>query len=226
MEYLGELSRLPSLFQGLSRQEAELLLQSLSPHREKYPRGAFLLRQGEPAGAMGLVLTGSVHIQREDFWGNRSILAQVGPGQLFGESYACLPSRPMEVAVVAAEPCQILLLSPKSLFTPLPQPEVEALRLNLCSSLLRVLAQRNLLLTRKMEHLTQPTTRQKVLSYLSAQSQEAGNPEFTIPFDRQQLADYLNVERSALSKELGRMRNEGILTFRKNHFQLHRTVER
>lgn len=220
MEYLRELAQLPPLFRGIDRREAELLLGRLSPRLEEFPRGSVLLRRGEPAGAMGLVLTGRVHIQRVDFWGNRSILAQAGPGQLFGESYACLPARPLEVEAAAAEPCRVLFLPARGLFSPIPDPGAEALRQRLLGNLLEVLAQRNLLLTRKMEHLTQPTTRQKVLSYLSAQSLLAGEAEFTIPFDRQQLADYLSVDRSALSAQLGRLRREGVLEFRKNRFHL------
>ena len=157
---------------------------------------------------LGLVLEGHVHIIREDFWGNRSIVGLAGPGEVFAESYA-LAGEPLEVSVLAAAPGAALFLEADGL--------TDA---RLTANLLHLLARKNLMLTRKMRHMARRTTRDKLLSYLSAQALAAGSSEFDIPMDCQQLADYLAVDRSAMSAALGKLRDEGVLTFRKNHFRL------
>ena len=165
---------------------------------------------------MGLVLNGSVHIIKEDFWGNRDILAEVGVGGLFAENYAFLANVPLEVSVITTEQTEILFLDVRRLISDAIGHRES--NLILIKNLLAILAQKNLMLTRKMEYLSQRTTKEKLLSYLSAESQRQKSSQFTIPFNRQQLADYLAVDRSALSASLGKLRDEGILEFNKNRF--------
>jgi CRP-like cAMP-binding protein len=173
---------------------------------------------GETVTRVGEVVSGRVHIMKEDFWGNRSILEEFGPGRLFGETYAAAPPSPLEVNVMAAEPCEVLFLDIRRIMTTCSS----ACRFHarLIRNLLSVTAQKNLLLTRKMGYMARRTTREKLLAYLSAQSQRSGRAAFEIPFDRQQLADYLSVDRSAMSKELCKLRDEGVIKFRKNKFEL------
>ena len=159
------------------------------------------------------MLEGTVHIIREDFWGNRSIVGLAGPGEVFAESYA-LAGEPLSVSVLAASDGAALFLDARHL--------TDA---RLTDNLLSLLARKNLMLTGKMRHMACRTTRDKLLSYLSAQALAAGGSEFDIPMDRQQLADYLAVDRSAMSAALGKLRDEGVLTFRKNHFHLLRQGE-
>ena len=206
------------LFQGVTEEEIGGMLDCLGSFRRRYPRGAFLHRRGELLPSVGIVLTGQVHILEEDFWGNRTILGEVSPGQLFGESYACLPGETLSADVWAAEDTAVLYLKMDRILRPCSN--ACAFHARLMENLLAVLAKKNRMLTRKMEHLSRRTIREKVLSYLSDQSQTAGSAEFRIPFDRQQLADYLSVDRSALSAELGKLRREGILEFHKNRFRL------
>ena len=202
-----EISALP-LFRGVPAEELPALLARASARTCAFQKGELLLRRGDVTRRLGLVLEGTVHIIREDFWGNRSIVGLAGPGEVFAESYA-LAGEPLEVSVLAAVPGAALFLEADGL--------TDA---RLTANLLHLLARKNLMLTRKMRHMARRTTRDKLLSYLSAQALAAGSSEFDIPMDRQQLADYLAVDRSAMSAALGKLRDEGVLTFRKNHFRL------
>lgn len=206
-----EISDLP-LFRGISPRELSGLLREAGGRRVSFEKGELLLRRGEVTRRLGLVLSGTVHIIREDFWGNRGIVGLAEPGEIFAESYA-LAGEPLEVSVLAASAGEALFL------------DAEHLSARLSANLLALLAEKNLMLTRKMRHMARGTTREKLLSYLSAQAARVGQPEFDIPLDRQQLADYLAVDRSAMSAVLGKLRDEGILTFHKNHFHLLRQGE-
>ena len=201
-----EISACP-LFRGIPEKDLPALLEGTAARWVSFRKGELLLRRGEVTRRLGLVLTGTVHIVREDFWGRRSIVGLAGPGEVFAESCA-LAGEPLEVSVLAAAAGEALFL------------EAERLTERLSANLLALLAEKNLTLTGKMRHMAKPTTREKLLSYLSAQAARAGGPEFDIPLDRQQLADYLAVDRSAMSAVLGRLREEGVLEFRKNHFRL------
>ena len=201
-----EISTLP-LFRGVPAGELPGLLNRATAKKVCFQKGELLLRRGETVRCLGLVLSGTVHIIREDFWGRRSIVGLAGEGEVFAESYA-LAGEPLEVSVLADGDGEALFL------------DAGRLTERLSANLLALLAEKNLTLTGKMRHMAKPTTREKLLSYLSAQAARAGGPEFDIPLDRQQLADFLAVDRSAMSAALGKLRDEGVLEFRKNHFRL------
>lgn len=207
-----------SLFRGTSEEELPTLLDCLAPTTREYAKNELILRQGEDVSAVGLVLSGRAQVIEEDFWGNRSILADAWPGDLFAEAYAFLPGERLRVSVVAAEPTSVMLLDSKRML------EVcsSACRFHtrLVQNVLAESARKNLALTRKVSHMSKRSTREKLLSYLSGQALGAGSDAFEIPFNRQQLADYLCVDRSAMSSELCKMRDEGLLVFDKNRFQL------
>ena len=198
------------LFRDIAPADLASLLDCLDARERAYEKGAWLLRRGEWTDRLGLVLSGTVHILREDFWGSRSIVGLAGPGEIFAESYA-LAGEPLEVSVLAASDARVLFLRVETALTGCGQ---------LTRNLTALLAEKNLTLTRKMRHMARRTTREKLLSYLSAQALRSGGPEFDIPMDRQQLADYLAVDRSAMSAALGKLRDEGVLEFRKNPFHL------
>ena len=198
------------LFRDITPADLASLLDCLDARERAYEKGAWLLRRGEWTDRLGLVLSGTVHILRDDFWGSRSIVGLAGPGEIFAESYA-LAGEPLEVSVLAASDARVLFLRVETALTGCGQ---------LTRNLTALLAEKNLTLTRKMRHMARRTTREKLLSYLSAQALRSGGPEFDIPMDRQQLADYLAVDRSAMSAALGKLRDEGVLEFRKNHFRL------
>ena len=207
-----------TLFQGMTDTELESILHCQAPRCHQYARQDFLFHAGQRAHAIGIVLEGTVTVLKEDFWGNRNILAKLGPGQLFAEVYACTRNQPLDVSVMTDEGTTVLFLDVRRILTLCPSPC--AFHARLIRNLLFAVAQKNLQLNAKLTHLTQRTTREKVLSYLSEESLKQGGPAFTIPFNRQQLADYLSVNRSALSKELCRLQEEGLLQFHKNHFTL------
>lgn len=205
------------LFQGLSPEEIKALLPLLQAVLRRGEKGEVLLLAGDTTRRMGLVLEGRVRMERDDVWGGRAILGQAGPGQVFGETYACIPGEPLMVSAVADQPCQVLFLTPGALFSggpPVPRQEV------LLQNLLTLTARKNLELSRRSFYASPKTIRGRLLAYLSDQALLSGGPAFSIPFDRQQLADYLEVDRSALSHELGKMSREGLLRVKKNRFFL------
>ncbi len=210
-----------TLFKDITPAETEKLLTCLQGRTKKYRKNEFILLPGKTINSMGIILSGSVDIVEEDFWGNRTILSRVGSGEMFGEAYATCPDTPLLVGVVVAEePCEVLLLTTSQLTT---QCKLHCpMHGRLIQNLLTILARKNIMLTQKMSHLCQRSTRKKVLSYLSAMANRSGTASFTIPFNRQQLADYLSVDRSALSAELSSMAKDGIISFQKSEFTLHK----
>jgi CRP/FNR family transcriptional regulator, dissimilatory nitrate respiration regulator len=217
LEFWTILQQTP-LFTGITEDKADRMLTCLSAARRSFAKGMYILHTGDAVTRFGLILTGSVQVVAEDFWGNRNILAILGVGEVFAESYACLPGAKLTVDVMALEDTEALFLDARNALMPCASAcdEHGALVRNLAA----MLAAKNLNLNDKLHHVTQRSTREKLLSYLSAQSARTGSPTFAIPFNRQQLADYLAVERSAMSAELGRLRDEGVLTFQKNGFCL------
>lgn len=209
---------LSPLFLGVAESDLDAMLACLSSWQAEYKKNEFILRSGEQIHFVGMVLRGSVHVIKEDLWGNRTIISEIMPGQFFGESYACARSNLLEISVIAAEHCQILFLDIKKIMTTCTSSCQFHQRL--IQNLLAIMAEKNLQLTRKMEYITRRTLREKLLSYLSDVSLKCGSTSFDIPFNRQQLADYLSADRSALSNELSKLQKEGILEYQKNHFRI------
>ena len=206
-----------ALFRGIEESDLPGLLSCMEAGELSFRKGETLLHCGERTEQLGLVLAGTVHIVRDDFWGNRSIVGFAGPGDVFAESYA-LTGEPLGVSALAATDCAVLFFGASKVISGCAQ--VCGFHEQLSRNLLGMVAKKTLLLTEKMRHMARKTTREKLLSYLSAQALRAGTSEFEIPLDRQQMADFLGVERSAMSAALGRLRDEGILEFRKNRFRL------
>lgn len=165
-----------------------------------------------------MVLEGSVTIESNDIWGNRTILSHIGKGQYFAETYSLLQNEPMLVDVTANEDCRILFLKIGSLNALREDPATWKNKLTV--NLLAISANKNLHLSGRSFHTSPKTIRGRVMSYLNAVALQKKSNEFDIPFDRQQFADYLNLERTALSKELGKMQKDGLIRFRKNRFKL------
>lgn len=207
-----------SLFRGSSGQEILNMLGCLSVIVRKIPKGQTVLEFGSQTDYVGLVLSGSVSVIKEDFWGNRNILAKVLPGELFAEAYACVPNVPLGVDVIADAPSDIMFMNVRCILTTCTS--ACSFHTRLIQNFLASVAEKNLQINEKMTHMAQRTTREKLLSYLSAESIRQGTASFDIPFNRQQLADYLSVDRSAMSNALCKMRDEGLITFDRNHFTL------
>ncbi len=206
------------LFAGVSQEELQQILPCLDAKIATFEKEETILPLGEAVNAVGVMLSGSGLIVQEDVWGNRNIVSLIAQGQSFGETFACAFGAVATVHVVAQAPTQVLFLNVKRILTMCPTTCTHHSRI--IRNLLADLANKNLLFHEKVTHLGQRTTRAKLLSYLSAQAQHHHGATFDIPFSRQQLADYLSVDRSGLSLELCKLRDEGVLTFHKNHFYL------
>jgi CRP-like cAMP-binding protein len=206
------------LFRGMGADSIERALSALYAQERRYRKQDLILRVGTTTNRIGIVLEGNVTIESNDVWGNRTILGSIGPKNAFAESYALLEGEPLLVDVRANGKCRVLFLRVDALRRMAQERQPWAIELG--ANLLMDSARKNLMLSRKSFFIAPKGIRARVMAYLNAQSIQAGSTSFSIPFDRQQLADYLNVDRSALSKELGRMRREGLIACRKNRFTL------
>lgn len=206
------------LFRGTTPQEADAMLNCLGAYTRSYTKGEMICRAGEPFNTMAMVLSGGVTIESDDVWGNRSILSHVGVGEVFAETYACLPGEPLLVNAVASEMSEILFMEMGKLLTLCPSGCSYHNRL--IQNLLTLTARKNLTLSRRILHTSAKSIRGRLLSYFSEQALLQGGYRFSIPFNRQQLADYLGVDRSALSNELSKMKREGLIAYEKNTFIL------
>lgn len=211
------------LFAGITREEAASALGCLAPLRSHYEQGEYVLLAGDDVRRVSLVLEGRVSIVREDWWGNRNIQNRAGAGDTFAVAYALTPDSRIDVSVVADEPCVIAELGVSQMLRTCANACPYHLRL--LENLVETIAQKNLQINAKLSYLSQRTTRGKLIAYLSAMSREAGSASFEIPYNRQQLADYLSVNRSAMSTELSHMADEGLISYRRNRFTLLQPLE-
>lgn len=209
------------LFHGVREDEIEHLLFCLGAREKTYQKNEIIFRAGSAVSEIGLVQSGSVNIVVNFYWGSSNIFGHVDKGMIFAENYAAIPGKELLCDVVAAEPCEILFLNLIKLLTTCTSGC--SFHQRLIHNLLRISAMKSLNLSSRMMHTAPKSIRDKLLSYLSEQAMVNNNTHFTIPFDRQQLADYLGVDRSALSNELSKMQKDGLISFKKNEFTLHET---
>ncbi len=218
MKKYFDILRKCSLFDTIEDQNLIAMLSCLGAKRAEFDKKYTIFTEGTPAKYFGILLSGAAQIIRHDYYGNRSIVSGIVPGELFGEAFACARAQALPVSVVANEPCEVLLIDSTHV-------------LHTCSNgcdfhrrmiynLMRDLALKNIMVYSKLEITGKRTTREKILAYLSLVEKQKGSAEFDIPFDRQELADYLEVDRSGLSAEISKLRREGVIECRKNHFVL------
>lgn len=210
------------LFRGISESEIEELLLCLVAHERNFQKGDTVFRAGSPVDAFGLVEKGSVNIVVNLYWGNSIIFGHVGKGEVFAENYAAIPGKELVCDVVACENTRVLFLKMLSVLTTCRKGC--AYHNRIIQNMLRISAQKNLNMSSRMMHTASKSLRERLLSYFSEQALKHSSAHFTIPFNRQQLADYLAVNRSAMSNELSKMQEEGLITFRKNEFTLNETA--
>lgn len=216
-EYFEALSQCP-LFAGVKRAELGEMLSCLGSRTVEIAKGAPVFLEGVPVQFVGVVLSGGVQIVRDDYYGSRSVLAVVSPGGIFAEAFACAGVDAMPVSAFALQPSTVLLLDCKRVLTLCPNSCQFHARL--VTNLLQGMAQKNLALTRKIRYMSQKTTKEKLMAFLLDQAKEQGRSKFVIPYDRQGLADYLGVERSAMSAELGKLKRDGLIDTRGPWFRL------
>lgn len=206
------------LFKGISPEELEVMLRCLGAVTRAYHKDEYVFTAGTEAHSVGVILKGSVQAVKEDYAGNREILARLPAGELFGETFACTGVSELPVSILSTDKSEILFIDYKRILTSCTS--ACAFHTRLIENMVRIIAEENLRLTQKIEHTMKRTIREKLLSYLSAQAEHAKSRTFVIPYNRQQLADYLSVDRSALSAELSRMREDGLLEYDRSRFSL------
>ncbi len=206
------------LFVNLSLQEIEQGLSFFRAYRQEYEKGAFLHAAGTPLYSFGLVLSGTVRIFMDDLYKEPMLMANRSVGDMFGESLSYLGTPDSPVYIVAAEPASVLWLSSEALRSPLAAKDERSFPFY--SRFMAVLAERTLAMNNRIQILSKPTLRLRLLTFLSQCEEEYGSKTFHIPFDRVALASYLGANRAALSRELSAMKKEGILDFYKSSFRL------
>ena len=221
MNYLPALERSP-LFHGVSEEDLAALVKCLGCSFRAYSKGETVYQSGDFVREIGLVVSGAVHIVKDDIWGNSNIIADAGAGELFAEAAVCGGDGILPVAVVAADDTTVCFIDFQRIISTCGA--ACAFHTMLIRNIIGVFARKNRMLTGKMEHLTKRTTREKLLSYLSERAQAEESARFDIPFNRQELADYLSVERSALSAEMSKLQADGVIRYQKNHFELRREL--
>lgn len=216
-KYFEVLRKCP-LFNGIDDNDLLGLLGCLDAKVMSFEKKYTIFTEGSKAKYLGIVLSGSAQIVQVDYYGNRSILCGIEPSELFGEAFACAETKSIPVSVVANEPCEVLLIDCNRILHTCS---------NACSyhqtlifNLMKDIATKAIMFQQKIEIISKRSTREKLLAYLNTQARKTGKRCFDIPFDRQELADYLEVERSGLSAEISKLRKEGILNSNKNSFEL------
>lgn len=216
-KYIPILKR-TQLFAGVRDDEIEAMLSCLGARTGKFRKGEYVFRQGEHLSDITILAEGQLLIQNDDYWGNRSILSRIAEGEMFGEAFAAPGSGVMLNDVVAVEDSTVIFFDVNRIITTCSA----ACRFHstVVKNLFFAISEKNRNLVQKLSHMSRRSTREKLISYLSAEARRHGSANFTIPFNRQQLADFLSVDRSAMSNELCKMRDEGLLEFNKSCFKL------
>ena len=206
------------MFSGVGENEIESMLLCLGARLCEFSKGEYVIRQGEHLSDIIVLADGNLHIQKDDYWGNRSILGQISVGEMFGEAYVAPDSGTVLNDVVAIEKSTVIFFDVKRILTTCPS----ACRFHniVVQNMFFAISEKNRKLVQKLGHMSKRSTREKLISYLSEEAKKQNNSKITIPFNRQQLADFLSVDRSAMSNELCKMRNEGLIEFEKNNFKL------
>ena len=216
MNRIFEIAKENQLFRGIAFSDLEKMIGCMSPAIKRYGKGDVILAAGDTADFIGLILSGSAKIKKEDGEGRTAILAELKESEAFGEVFACAGISHSPVTVQAAENAEVMFFDYRKVITSCPS--VCPFHAKLIENVLRLVAEKNLMLARRMDIISKRTTRDKLLSFFDAY--RGASKKFIIPFDREELAQYLCVDRSAMSNELGRMRRDGLIKFRRNAFEL------
>ncbi len=206
------------LFAGVNDEDVSAMLGCLQAREKHFKKGEYVLRQGDKINDITVLVEGNLHVQKDDYWGNRSIINSIETGEIFGEAYVGPNGGPLLNDVVAVEDSTVLFFDVFRI-------------INVCSAackfhsmvvqnLFLAISEKNRQLIQKLGHMSKRTTKEKLISYLSEEAKKQNSGTIVIPFNRQQLADFLSVDRSAMSNELSKMRDDGLLTFEKNRFTL------
>lgn len=216
-KYIPILAKCP-VFSGISEEELLAMLSCMDAQICRFSKNQTILRAGDPAKYMGIVLTGRVQVIRDAICGSRSILADFDPTQIFGAAFACASADALPVSVIATADSEIMLINCRRIITVCTNTCIFHARM--ISNLLKNICERNILFNQKLEIVAKRTTREKLLSFFDGFAQKNGSLRFSIPYNRQQLADYLGVSRCAMVTEMSRMKEDGLIDFSGNEFEI------
>ena len=216
-KYLKILKKCP-LFAEIEEENLLRMLSCLGAKVVSFDKKYTVFAEGSPAKYIGIMLSGSAQIIQVDYYGNRSILSEVSAPEVFAEAFACAEVDALPVTVIANDPCDIMLIECDHILHTCSNNC--GFHQKLIFNLMKDLASKSILFHQRIEITSKRTTREKLLTYLLMQAKAAGRDSFDIPFDRQELADYLEVDRSGLSAEISKLRREGVLDSHKNSFTL------
>ena len=216
-KYLEILKKCP-LFDGIEDEDLLRMLNCLDARVEFFDKKYTVMAEGAPARYLGIVLSGEVQISQTDYYGNRNLLGTITVSDVFGEAFACAEARSVPVTVIASEPSEIMLIDCSHVLHTCHNNC--GFHQKLIFNLMKDLAKKTIVFHQKIEITSKRTTRDKLMTYLAMRAKEEGSDYFEIPFDRQELADYLEVDRSGLSAEISKLRSEGVLESEKRWFRL------
>jgi CRP-like cAMP-binding protein len=216
-KYLNILKKCP-LFENIEEENLLRMLVCLGARVEYFDKKCTVFFEGSPAKCLGIVLSGSVQTVQIDFDGNRSILGEMNASEIFAEAFACAEVTALPVSIIMNEPGEIMLIECSHVLHTCSNHC--GFHQQLIFNLMKDLALKTLFFHQRMEITSKRTTREKLLAYLHSQAKKTGSFSFEIPFDRQELADFLEVDRSGLSSEIGKLKKEGIIQAEKNKFTI------
>ncbi len=220
-KYYGLLKKV-TIFENIDESQFDSLLGCLGGKTQEYNKNEVIFMAESRLTSVGIILSGSAQIVKEDIMGNRTIMSELSEGDMFGEAFACANIGQIPVTVLTTTGCKVLFIQFNRIVTTCSS--ACSFHTTLIKNMLQLIAQKNILLNNRMDILSQRTTREKLIAYLTMQMKKHGKNKFKIPFSRDELADFLCVNRSALSRELSNMRNENLLTFNKNEFDINKNA--
>ena len=209
-----------ALFENVNEKDLEAMLKCLGAFEHQYSKNDIILLFDSEVSSVGIVLSGSAQIVKEDILGNRTLLLKLTEGDMFGETFACANISKSPVTVLTTTGCEVLFIQIKKITTTCSS--ACAFHTKIIENMLQLIAQKNITLNSKLDILSCRSTREKLMAYFSSQIKKNGKTIFKIPFTRDELADFLCVNRSALSRELCNMRDENLISFKKNEFEVYR----
>lgn len=218
MEKYDSVLRNNALFEGIEKTQLPTILKCLNAQMKKFGKDEFICQEGDKAGFIGIVLEGRIQIFHDDYDGNRNLTASLDAGAMFAEAFACAKVPFMPVDILSYTDSVILFIDVNQILN--HTGESCHFHEQITGNLLKIMARKNMLINQKLNYISHKTTAEKLMAFLNDQAKLHHSPEFTIPYDRQSLADYLGVERSAMSAELSKLQKKGVLITKKNYFKL------
>ena len=207
-----------AFFKNISKADLPSLLGCLSAKVRLYQKGSYIFFAGDKSHFLGIVQAGVAAVIKENEDGTRNIISKLGIAEMFGEAYMLKGEKSTPVSVIALEECEVLLLDYNKITTVCPA--TCAFHIQVIKNMTELLVEKVVMLSNKLNIVSKKTIREKLMAFLKMQRDYTKSDKFVINYSREQLADFLYIDRSAMSRELGKMRNDGLIRFNKNEFEI------